>query len=126
MSHHPVTEHFRIPISHEAIETQCDSYGDLRFLNRRLKNSMAEPILTTKTEGHQEKLSRFPGPHLHFLVSWCLGGNFSAFLSVLSALSAIFNNLLTPGSRFVGLNVTAISLGTEVNRDRREQRQHDA
>jgi hypothetical protein len=42
--------------------------------SRLMKNSMAEPILTTKTQRHQEKLTKFPGSHLHFLVSWCLGG----------------------------------------------------
>jgi len=28
MSHHPVTEHFRIPVAHDDIETQCDPYGN--------------------------------------------------------------------------------------------------
>jgi hypothetical protein len=41
--------------------------------NRPLKNTMAEPILTTKTQRHQEKLTKFPVTHLHSLVPWCLG-----------------------------------------------------
>ena len=35
---------------------------------------MARPILTTKTQRHQEKLTKFPRFHLRSLVSWCLGG----------------------------------------------------
>ena len=71
---------------------------------------MAEPILTTKilfntplrgAQRHQEKLTNYQAP---ICIPWCLGAlvvNFSVFLSVLSAFSGNFNNLLVCLARSV-------------------------
>jgi hypothetical protein len=40
-------------------------------ISRLLKNSMAEPIFTTKTQRHQEKLTKFK---VAICIPWCLGG----------------------------------------------------